>query len=141
MIVVDASVAVKWLVFEPGSPEAMALLRSREPPAAPGLVQIEVASALVRKVRTKQIARADGEAALQRWLVLLREGALIVGEADVDLPDAIELALTLDHAVADRLYLAMAQREGAPLISADRRFVQKAAQVYERTRLLEAPAH
>ena len=137
MIVVDASVAVKWLVFESGSNEALAILRDGEQPGAPGLIRVEVASALVRKVRIGEIERVDGEAALRRWLLLLKEGSLVLSPDELDLPVAIDLALALDHPVADCIYLALAQREGALFVSADRRFLRKAAQIYDRTHSLE----
>jgi predicted nucleic acid-binding protein len=49
MIVLDASVTVKWFASEPGSAEARSLVRSDEELVAPELMQVEVASALVKK--------------------------------------------------------------------------------------------
>ena len=62
--VVDASVAVKWLVEEPDSDAALALAESGEELHAPRLMASEVANALWRKARLGQIERADASAAL-----------------------------------------------------------------------------
>src|SRR5262249_17520559 len=51
MIVLDASVAAKAYLEEPGSDEAIALLTGRENLLAPELIRVEVAAALLRRVR------------------------------------------------------------------------------------------
>ena len=50
-LVVDASVAVKWLVAEEESDAARELLESGEELHAPGLMASEIANALCRKAR------------------------------------------------------------------------------------------
>ena len=40
-------------------------------------------------------------------------------------PRATAMALDLDHAIYDCFYLALAEREDAPLVTADRRFLGK----------------
>ena len=43
-------------------------------------------------------------------------------------PDAVRLSLALDHPVYDCLYLALAHRIGATLVTADARFVNALAE-------------
>jgi predicted nucleic acid-binding protein len=42
------------------------------------------------------------------------------------LPQAMQLSRSLDHSVYDCCYLALAMRENAPLITADRRLIEVA---------------
>ena len=49
MIVVDASVAVKWFLVEAGSEAAPALLETESEIVGPDLLLIEVAGAIVRR--------------------------------------------------------------------------------------------
>jgi len=49
MIVVDASVAVKWFFPEAGTAEAQQVLASGDRLAAPALIRVEVAAAIARK--------------------------------------------------------------------------------------------
>ncbi len=76
MYVVDASVAVKWLVPEEGRPEAKALLDGGELLAAPELIVAEVASGIARKARLGQIPRDSLGGISGMWLRLLRSGVL-----------------------------------------------------------------
>ena len=49
MIIVDASVIVKWFIPEVGNVAAKALLSAADELMAPELARVEVASALIRK--------------------------------------------------------------------------------------------
>ena len=55
MIVVDASVAVKWVTGEQGRDAANALLESGEQIAGPFLLRTEVVAAIALKARFKEI--------------------------------------------------------------------------------------
>ena len=59
MIVVDASVAAKWLFVEPYSAQALALVaasaRTRQPIAAPALLPFEVANIIRQRMRREGI--------------------------------------------------------------------------------------
>ena len=57
MIIVDASVAVKWVVSEAGSEAAVALLR--EPLGAPSLWLSEASNALWAKVMRRELRTLD----------------------------------------------------------------------------------
>ena len=121
--VVDASVAVKLLVDEPDSDAARELAANGQELHAPRLMVSEVANALWRKARLGQIERADAGAAL----VLLSDMPMRWNDDETVSADAVRLALALDHPVYDCMYLALAHRIGATVVTADRRFVTAAA--------------
>ena len=118
-LVVDASVAVKWLISEDGSDVARELAASGEELHAPRLMASEVASALWRKARLGEIERGDA-GALLAWVP---EMPVRWNADETVCADAVRLALALDHPVYDCVYLALAHRTGAVVVTADRGFV------------------
>jgi predicted nucleic acid-binding protein len=117
-IVVDASVAVKWLIDEEHSALAGAL--SDRQMSAPSLLLIECANALLRRARAGDIpAPAVPTKVRALWLVPVR---LVPSERYLE--GAIALATELRHSIYDCLYLALALDERAPLVTADGRFVE-----------------
>ena len=118
-LVVDASVAVKWLVTEPDSDNARELAASAEDLHAPRLMASEVASALWRKARLGEIAHGD----LAAMLLCVPDMPVRWNADETVCADAVRLALAIDHPVYDCVYLALAHRMGAILVTADRRFV------------------
>jgi predicted nucleic acid-binding protein len=129
MIVVDASVAVKWLIPEAGSEQAIELLKG-DVLAAPDLIRIEVASAVTRRARVGEMEAAEAESLCESWLTWLGRGALTLFPTDPDLPDAVRFALAIRHPLADCLYLALAARWQTELLTADRRFFERARGAY-----------
>ena len=121
--VVDASVAVKLLVDEPDSDAARELAASGQELHAPRLMASEVANTLWRKARVGEIERADAGTAM----ALLRDMPLRWNDDETITADAMRLALALDHPVYDCVYLALAHRIGATVVTADRRFVTAVA--------------
>ena len=121
--VVDASVAVKLLVDEPESDAARELAATGLELHAPRLMASEVANALWRKARLGQIERADAGAALA-WMTNM---PLRWNDDEAVSADAVRLALALDHPVYDCVYLALAHRIGATMVTADRRFATAVA--------------
>jgi len=114
-LIVDASVAVKWVAEEPGSAAARALLSGGDRLFGPELLLAEVGNALRKKLARSIIPREQAA-----------RGAQIVERAfDKLFPmrplvfDAIGLALELNHPVSDCVYLALAARERLPLVTAD----------------------
>ena len=116
--VVDASVVVKLLVNEPDSDAARKLMANGEELHAPRLMASEVANALWRKARTGQIERTAAGAAL----AAMTDIPLRWNDDETVCADAVRLALSLDHVVYDCVYLALAHRIGATVVTADRRF-------------------
>lgn len=120
-VVLDASVAVRWVVSEKGSDEAAALLDHEFCWLAPRLLLTEVASALRRKAAEGEIGRATASQALDALLQAIADGVVRLAEDERLVAQALLLALSLQHKLPDCLYLALAEREGAALATADTR--------------------
>jgi len=120
LAVVDASVAVKWVVDEPGSDTAAAFLARPIRWIAPRLMLVEAAATLRRKVVQREL-RVTGAAASLRALLDAAHDGVIQLIADEQLVDtALLLALELSHKLPDCVYLALAEHEGCSLCTADR---------------------
>lgn len=117
--VVDASVAAKWLAPEPDSEQAAALLDAAL--LAPDLLLPEVANILWKKQSRGEMAVATATAAA-RWL---RLAPLQLHDSGALLDDALALAMRLNHPAYDCFYLALAMQADCPLVTADRRLVER----------------
>lgn len=128
-MIIDASVAFKWLVPEEGSDRAFALIGAGQL-NAPSLIFAEVGNALWKRMTREQISPDSGAsaqlAALEQ-LVVVHDDATLV-------PRALELGLHLGHAIYDCVYLALAERLSLPLLTADAKFL---ARVRERALAIE----
>jgi predicted nucleic acid-binding protein len=117
--VVDASVAVKWLIDEPDSEQAAKLVEQDAPLVAPELIYAEVTNALWAVARRKTITAEDVRDAID----LLVDAPMTVPCSMIKLlAAATRLARDLDHPVYDCIYLALAMQEQRPVVTADRRF-------------------
>jgi predicted nucleic acid-binding protein len=112
--VVDSCVATKWYAAEPEAASARTLLGY--PLVAPDQIRAEVASALWKKVRAKEIERAQ---ALQALSHLVRSVKFMPSEPLAEM--ALDLALDLGQPVYDCFFLALAQTLNFPLVTADRK--------------------
>ena len=117
--VVDASVAVKWLVTETFSDEAARLLDKELTLIAPELLFAEATNALWAMCRRGNITKADFAEAVG----VLKAAPVTVPVAMRQLAaSAARLAIDLDHPAYDCFYLALAVQEQHPVVTADRRF-------------------
>lgn len=114
-LVIDASVAVKWVVEEEHSEAAARLIDDQIRHLVPPHFWIEVANALWRKASRGELPA--GEPALK--LAELSAARLDVVDAPLLHERALELALLLDHPVHDAAYVAVALWESARLVTAD----------------------
>lgn len=115
LLAVDASVAVKWLVTEADSAQAITLLDHDL--LAPDLLGPECANILWKKHRRGLIGTAVAQAAMA---LLARLRIELVPSAP-HLQDALSRAIRQDHSAYDCVYLAVAAARQAPLVTADRR--------------------
>jgi len=118
-LVIDASVAVKWVVAENDS-EIADSLRSREL-AAPSLWLLECANVLWVKARRGELRR-DQALSRQR---LLQESPILIVPVERLADEAVELAHQLDVTPYDAAYLALARQRRQPLVTADKKLQRR----------------
>lgn len=121
-VVIDASVAIKWFVPEIHADAARLLLREGIALLAPDLIWSEVANALWRKWRGRELAAEDVEGILndfRRYPLRICSGESLY---DVAWPVARGSGRTF----YDSLYLALAISNGCKLVTADLRFYNAA---------------
>ncbi|MDE2806254.1 MAG: type II toxin-antitoxin system VapC family toxin [Gemmatimonadota bacterium] len=120
--VVDASVAVKWLIAEPLSEESARLLDADVTLLAPDLLFAEATSALAAKHRHGELNAEDFADAVD----LLRTAPVGTPLSMRRLAaSSARLARDLGHPVYDCVYLALAIHENYPVVTADTRFHDK----------------
>jgi predicted nucleic acid-binding protein len=123
VFVVDVSVALKWMLPEPLSTEAVRLQSPAHQLHAPSFFEVELANVLWKKVRQGGMSRAQAD----RFLGNL-PGLPLARHADATLiADAFDLADRTSRTVYDCMYLALAVRLGGQLVTADERFVNSLA--------------
>ena len=126
-LVIDSSVAVKWLVAEPDSDDAdavrHAIVTGAVAPIAPDWIDAEIGNILWQKTRRQGLPAAEAEVRLAKWLAFRIDRT---PAADL-LPDALSLALRFGTSVYDSLYLALSERESCPFVTADARLVHAVA--------------
>ena len=130
-LVVDASVATKWALDEEGSKRANAL-RNEPDLIAPALIAAEVGNALWKAVRYRSVPKREALAAMGAFLAPFDH---LVPSEDLR-GRALELAMDLDHPIYDCFYIALAERENAPLITADERQLAVARKAKVKVRRL-----
>jgi predicted nucleic acid-binding protein len=117
--VIDASVAIKWVIQETGTQAALQLRRHRL--LAPDLLVPEVSNILWKKVRRGELSEQEAMVA-----------AGLLARADIDLvpmrtllEPATRLAVLLDRPAYDCIYLALAALHGCGFVTADAALARK----------------
>lgn len=121
-LVVDASVAVKWVLPEAGSERAIAMRTTDEDLIAPSLACAEIGSAIWRAVLRGDLSAAEARENLKVAVAHYQRIIPLEELADA----AIALAIRLRHPIYDCFYLALAERERCPLITGDARLIEAA---------------
>jgi predicted nucleic acid-binding protein len=115
-IVVDASVALKWVLEEEGSNAAFELRTERL--IAPVLWLAEASNALWRRARAGTVT---AEQAARQFSELQRAPVTSIS-IESHLAKTLEFAMNLNHPIYDCLYLALAIDRDTYVVTADRRF-------------------
>lgn len=118
-LVVDSSVAVKWVIAEAGATEAIAIYQRFEL-LAPDLLMSECANVLWKKVGRGEISAEEASLA-----------ARVLEQADIELVSArslleasVRLATALAHPAYDCAYIALAIERQCRFTTADLRLVE-----------------
>lgn len=123
--VLDASAAVRLILGDPAAAAMAEQICEAAVVMAPELMLTEVANTLWKLQRAGHLADLDPQQ-------LLAEARDLVDRVEADRhlqAEALALACHHDHPVYDCLYLALARREAATLISLDLRLQQLAERV------------
>ncbi len=119
-LVIDASIAIKWVIEEEGTPQALTLLREAKL-LAPELLVAECANILWKKARRNELSREEALLAAR----LLQTAAIELVPTRFLLAAATRIAIELDHPAYDCLYLALAIENDCRFVTADERFLRK----------------
>jgi len=126
-LVIDASIAVKWVVEEAGTAEALTLRRLARL-IAPELLVAECANVLWKKRRRDELSVDQTFLAAR----LLQVGDIEFLPTRHLLEAATRMAVELDHPAYDCLYVALAIERDCRFATADEHFVRKLAAAHKR---------
>ena len=138
LVVVDASLAAKWMLWETDSREALRFLFHRAGELhAPDLLFTEVAAAIVKRANMTKAIRSDALEALRKWTIAWGQHAVAPRRVTQRrLFEAGKLAMTLGHPLKDCIYLALAMELSCELATCDEKFKTKAVTLYPAVKLL-----
>lgn len=129
-IVLDVSVAAKWVLREAGeqlSTEALALLerygRGQIEFVVPDLFWTELGNVLWKAVRMKRCTRVVAE----KGLAEMRQRKLPTVSSVTLIEQALSLAITFDRSVYDCVYVALALESRSQMITADEKLANSLA--------------
>lgn len=130
--VVDANVAIKWVLSEIHSEAALRLLDDAYELLVPDFFFPEIGNILWKRVRrgetTLELAQQD--------LNVLRGGDLQICPSFPLMPSALEIAARVDQAVYDCVYLALAVTNHCQMVTADERFYNALLSDVHKDRLM-----
>jgi predicted nucleic acid-binding protein len=122
--VLDSSVAFKWEVPEADSAKAIQLRDESRTGLheliAPDVFPAEVAHAMTRAERQGRVLAADG---WRLWLSIMADAPALIPYVPL-MPRAFALSSAFRIGVYDCLYVALAEREGCELVTADTRLIK-----------------
>jgi predicted nucleic acid-binding protein len=119
MIVIDASVVVKFYVDEENSDRAIEVFESNEVFFAPAHMLAEVFYTFIKHVRDKRIS-SD----VIKLAQIAIPGSFVSVSLEDIMPLAVEMSLETGSSVYDALYVAVAESRFGLLITADKKLVQ-----------------
>ena len=127
-LVIDASIAVKWVVEEDGTPEAV-ILRQKARSIAPELLVAECANILWKKVQRGELLKQEALLAAR----LLQGAEIELLPTRPLFEAATRMSIEIDHPAYDCLYLALAIEKKCQFVTADERFLRKLQQGRQHT--------
>ena len=135
-LVIDCSVATKWILNEPGRVLAMRLLERWQSGEilliAPDLLLAEFASLLAKRNRRNELNEQQSKQAYQ----LMVRSSPILYDMRPFLPFALDLSLQHQLSLWDAVYLALAIEHNCSLITADARLFRSGKTHHPAIKLL-----
>lgn len=119
-MVVDASVAAKWLFLEAGTMEAIKILDSHERFIVPVLFGIEIEAIITKKLRRREITTAE---AIEKKAQVRRLPLEVIPYHLIS-DTAFDLSISLPVTLYDATYIATAILQNCTFVTADERLVK-----------------
>jgi predicted nucleic acid-binding protein len=126
--VIDASIAVKWVVDEDGTREALTL-RQKAKVIAAELLVAECANILWHKVQRNELLKEEALLAAR----LLQGVEIELRPMRSLFETATRISIEINHPAYDCVYLALAGVSKCQFVTADQRFLHKLHQGRHRT--------
>jgi len=123
VIVVDANVAIKWVVEQTNFERAREIVERGTEMLVPAMFVAEITSTLWRYVRTSQITAGQARVGVAS---ILAQISFIEEDADLA-EEALSVGVELNYAPYDCFYLVLAMRRDAPFVTADGRLINRLA--------------
>lgn len=131
-LVVDASVAIKWVLLEDATDRAAALRKQPDELIAPSLIAAEIGSAMRKRVAAQELTVTEAVSAAEFATGLMTRLVPIPELAS----RALQIAVAVQHPIYDCFYLALAERERCELVTADARLIAAAKKAKIKVRPL-----
>lgn len=122
-MILDTSVLFDAVVDGTRSGSARRFLVATDELSAPDLIRLEMAGALTRSVRRKDISDDYARAAYE----LAERSLPRIEDSSPLMPRVFQLSLELAHPCSDCVFLALAESRGVALATSDARFARKLA--------------
>ncbi len=139
MIYLDTSILVAYYCPEPLSEAAEKLILRAEQPSLSLLTEVELASALARKIREKEISQEDGNRVLtefQSHLTQFLFRRIPIEREHYNFAFNWLAQFTTSLRILDALHLAVAAGNNLEVITADQQLSRSARKLGVRSRLL-----
>ena len=122
-LVLDSSIAAKWVLPESDAAKALALRddirKNVHEVLAPDVFPIEVGHALTRAERQGRVSQADG---LSLWTEVMKDCPQLFASLPL-MPKAYALSSQTRIGIYDALYLRLSEEEQCKMVSADNRLI------------------
>jgi predicted nucleic acid-binding protein len=128
--VLDASVALAWLIDDPVPSYATKIqerIADGEAALVPALWVLEMANGLLMAERRGKLAASDADHGLRQLEALITVGIEVDTLAAPTIREAFTPARTYELTAYDAVYLELARREGLPLATLDKTLRRAAA--------------
>ncbi len=126
LVMLDASVAVRSIIPEVGTERAIEVMQLARFLIAPRLLATECAAAIRRKVVGGELTLELADRAISALSSSFSENIIRLAEDETFVASAFAIAIAIAHKLPDCMYLALAERESAPLATADERLARVA---------------
>ena len=122
--IVDSNIVAKWLLPEPDSNRARALIAPEYKLRAPDLLMPELANVLWKGARRGDFTARDSGELLDRFVRDHVDVTVRLLPSKLVIKQALQIAAAERHSIYDCIYLALAVQAHCVLITADDRLVR-----------------